>query len=207
MTTAAPVVLVLDDAGDWSAAEVGKHLLDARGVRWVLLDTANFPQRMSLDARLDAGHVGWQGEQDRPRRDHRPHRPLPGVVHAPARARRQSTRAGAVHRPQKGRHLGSRPTRAAPAVGHHRTRRYGLPGAGSSRPQPVRRHRLGRPRQPIRLAGRSQRGTQLSPARGWRNMSTVGTPLVLVLRTADRALSDAVTYLREGHAPRQCECS
>jgi glutathione synthase/RimK-type ligase-like ATP-grasp enzyme len=41
--------------------QVGKHL-DARGVRWVLLDTADFPQRMSLDARLDAGHGGWQGE-------------------------------------------------------------------------------------------------------------------------------------------------
>ncbi|MGH3896934.1 MAG: MvdC/MvdD family ATP grasp protein [Pseudonocardiaceae bacterium] len=54
-------VLVLGDAGDWSAAEVGKHL-DARGVRWVLGDTADFPQRMSLDARLDAGHGGWQGE-------------------------------------------------------------------------------------------------------------------------------------------------
>lgn len=56
-----PVVLVLGDAGDWSAAEVGKQL-DARGVRWVLLDTADFPQRMSLDAHLDAGHGGWQGE-------------------------------------------------------------------------------------------------------------------------------------------------
>ncbi|MGH3852514.1 MAG: MvdC/MvdD family ATP grasp protein [Pseudonocardiaceae bacterium] len=61
MTTAEPMVLVLADAGDWSAAEVGKHL-DARGVRWLLLDTADFPQRMSLDARLDTGHSGWQGE-------------------------------------------------------------------------------------------------------------------------------------------------
>ncbi|MGH7744416.1 MAG: MvdC/MvdD family ATP grasp protein [Candidatus Dormibacteria bacterium] len=61
MTVAEPVVLVVGDAGDWSATEVGKHL-DARGVRWVLLDTADFPQRMSLDARLDADHGGWQGE-------------------------------------------------------------------------------------------------------------------------------------------------
>lgn len=61
MTAAEPVVLMLGDAGDWSAAEVGKHL-DARGVRWVLLDTADFPQRMSLDARLNAGQGGWQGE-------------------------------------------------------------------------------------------------------------------------------------------------
>lgn len=61
MTAPEPVVLVLGDAGDWSAAQVGKHL-DARGVRWVLLDTADFPQRMSLAARLDDGHDGWQGE-------------------------------------------------------------------------------------------------------------------------------------------------
>ncbi|MGH3811320.1 MAG: MvdC/MvdD family ATP grasp protein [Pseudonocardiaceae bacterium] len=61
MTVAGPVVLVLGDAGDWSAAEVGKHL-DARSVRWVLLDTADFPQRMSVDARLDTGYGGWQGE-------------------------------------------------------------------------------------------------------------------------------------------------
>ncbi|MGH3922411.1 MAG: MvdC/MvdD family ATP grasp protein [Pseudonocardiaceae bacterium] len=61
MTVAEPVMLVVGEAGDWSAAEVGKHL-DARGIRWVLLDTADFPQRMSLDARLDAGHGGWQGE-------------------------------------------------------------------------------------------------------------------------------------------------
>jgi ATP-grasp ribosomal peptide maturase len=61
MAAAEPVVLVLGDAGDWSAAEVGKHL-DARGVRWVLLDTADFPQRMSLDARLDTRYGGWWGE-------------------------------------------------------------------------------------------------------------------------------------------------
>ncbi len=56
-----PVVLVLGDAGDWSVTEVGRHL-DAGGVRWVLLDTADFPQRMNLSARLDADHGGWQGE-------------------------------------------------------------------------------------------------------------------------------------------------
>ncbi|MGH3867047.1 MAG: MvdC/MvdD family ATP grasp protein [Pseudonocardiaceae bacterium] len=61
MTAVEPVVLVLGDAGDWSAAEVGKHL-DARGVRWMLLDTADFPQRMNLDVRLDGGHGNWQGE-------------------------------------------------------------------------------------------------------------------------------------------------
>lgn len=61
MATTGPVVLVLGDTGDWAAAEVGKHL-DARGVRWVLLDTADFPRRMSLDARLDAGRGGWWGE-------------------------------------------------------------------------------------------------------------------------------------------------
>jgi hypothetical protein len=42
VTATEPVVLVLGDAGDWSAAEVGKQL-DARGVRWMLLDTADFP--------------------------------------------------------------------------------------------------------------------------------------------------------------------
>lgn len=61
MTAAEPVVLVLGDACDWSAAEVGKQL-DARGVHWVLLDTADFPQRMSLSARLETGQTGWQGE-------------------------------------------------------------------------------------------------------------------------------------------------
>jgi hypothetical protein len=61
MTAAEPVVVMLGDAGDWSAAEVGKQL-DARGVRWVLLDTADFPPRMSLDARLDTPHGGWRGE-------------------------------------------------------------------------------------------------------------------------------------------------
>jgi ATP-grasp ribosomal peptide maturase len=61
MTAVEPVVLVLGDAGDWSAAEVGKHL-DARGVRWMLLDTADFPPRMNLDVRLDGGHGNWQGE-------------------------------------------------------------------------------------------------------------------------------------------------
>src|SRR5262245_11230460 len=58
---AVPVVLVLGEAGDWSAAEVGKHL-DARGVRWMVVDTADFPQRMNLNARLDDGRPGWQGE-------------------------------------------------------------------------------------------------------------------------------------------------
>lgn len=61
MTVTEPVVLVLGDTGDWSATEVGKHL-DARGIRWVLLDTADFPQRMSLSAHLEAGHAGWRGE-------------------------------------------------------------------------------------------------------------------------------------------------
>jgi ATP-grasp ribosomal peptide maturase len=61
MSAAEAVVLVVGDAGDWSAAEVGKHL-DARGARWVLLDTADFPQRMSLDARLETEQTGWQGE-------------------------------------------------------------------------------------------------------------------------------------------------
>lgn len=61
MAAAEPVVLVLGDAGDWSAAEVGKQL-DARGIRWVLLDTADFPQRMSLSAHLEPGQAYWQGE-------------------------------------------------------------------------------------------------------------------------------------------------
>jgi hypothetical protein len=61
MSATEAVVLVIGDVGDWSAAEVGKHL-DARGARWVLLDTADFPQRMSLDARLETEQTGWQGE-------------------------------------------------------------------------------------------------------------------------------------------------
>ena len=60
MITLDPVVLVLGDEGDWSAAEVGREL-DARGVRWQLLDTIDFPQRMRMDARLDSTG-GWRGE-------------------------------------------------------------------------------------------------------------------------------------------------
>jgi hypothetical protein len=56
-----PVVLVLADVGDWTAAEVGKHL-DAHGARWLLVDTADFPQHMDVDFRMDTGHAGWQGE-------------------------------------------------------------------------------------------------------------------------------------------------
>lgn len=56
-----PVVLVLGDAADWALAEVGKQL-DARGVRWALLNTADFPQRMTMDVRLEPDGADWLGE-------------------------------------------------------------------------------------------------------------------------------------------------
>ncbi|MGH3904291.1 MAG: hypothetical protein ACRDTE_08890 [Pseudonocardiaceae bacterium] len=56
-----PRVLVVGNSGDWSLAEVGKEL-DARGVRWELLNTADFPIRMDMDARLELTGDGWLGE-------------------------------------------------------------------------------------------------------------------------------------------------
>ncbi|GAA1720212.1 ATP-grasp ribosomal peptide maturase [Fodinicola feengrottensis] len=64
-----PMVLVLGQADDWAVEQVGASL-DARGVRWMVLDTADFPQRMALSAQLSAepeageraGSGGWGGE-------------------------------------------------------------------------------------------------------------------------------------------------
>lgn len=56
-----PVVLLLGDAADWALAEVGKEL-GARGVRWALLNTSDFPQRMTMDVRLEPNGADWLGE-------------------------------------------------------------------------------------------------------------------------------------------------
>lgn len=56
-----PMVLVVGNSGDWSLAEVGKEL-DSRGVRWTLLNTADFPIRMDMDVRLDVADPEWLGE-------------------------------------------------------------------------------------------------------------------------------------------------
>lgn len=56
-----PMVLVLGNSGDWALAEVGKEL-DARGVRWELLNTADFPIRIDMDARLEPTGADWRGE-------------------------------------------------------------------------------------------------------------------------------------------------
>lgn len=56
-----PVVLMLGDAGDWALAEVAKGL-DSRGVRWALLNTVDFPQRMDMNVRLEPGSADWLGE-------------------------------------------------------------------------------------------------------------------------------------------------
>lgn len=56
-----PVVLMLGDSADWALAEIGKQL-DARGVRWALLNTSDFPQRMTMDVRLESDGADWLGE-------------------------------------------------------------------------------------------------------------------------------------------------
>lgn len=56
-----PMVLVVGNSGDWSLAEVGKEL-DGRGVRWELLNTADFPIRINMDARLELTGADWLGE-------------------------------------------------------------------------------------------------------------------------------------------------
>lgn len=55
-----PLVLVLGIQEEWAAAEVGKEL-DARGVRWIPLNVADFPLTMTIGAELapDAGR--WRG--------------------------------------------------------------------------------------------------------------------------------------------------
>lgn len=56
-----PGVLVIGNPGDWSLAEVGNEL-DARGVRWGLLNTSDFPIHMDMDALLELTGVDWLGE-------------------------------------------------------------------------------------------------------------------------------------------------
>lgn len=56
-----PMVLMVGNLGDWSLAEVGKEL-DIRGVRWALINTADFPLRMGMDSRLEPTGADWLGE-------------------------------------------------------------------------------------------------------------------------------------------------
>lgn len=46
-----PLVLVLGIQEEWAAVEVGKEL-DARGIRWIPLNVADFPLTMTLGAEL-----------------------------------------------------------------------------------------------------------------------------------------------------------
>jgi ATP-grasp ribosomal peptide maturase len=55
-----PLVLVLGIQEEWAAVEVGKEL-DARGVRWVPLNVADFPLMMTLGAELTPDAGGWHG--------------------------------------------------------------------------------------------------------------------------------------------------
>ena len=54
-------MLVIGNSGEWSLAEVDNEL-DARGVRWGLLNTSDFPIRMDMDARLELTGADWLGE-------------------------------------------------------------------------------------------------------------------------------------------------
>lgn len=55
-----PLVLVLGIQEEWAAAEVGKEL-DARGVRWLPLNVADFPLTMTLGAELTPDADRWRG--------------------------------------------------------------------------------------------------------------------------------------------------
>lgn len=61
MSRGEPVVLVLADGDDWSARAVAVEL-GRQGVQHYWLDTADFPQRMSLAARIDSACAArWTG--------------------------------------------------------------------------------------------------------------------------------------------------
>lgn len=55
-----PLVLVLGISHEWAALEVGKEL-DARGVRWIPLNVADFPLTTMLGAELTPDGEGWHG--------------------------------------------------------------------------------------------------------------------------------------------------
>ncbi|MGH3683649.1 MAG: hypothetical protein ACRDRU_24865 [Pseudonocardiaceae bacterium] len=55
-----PLVLVLGIQEEWAAVEVGKEL-DARGIRWIPLNVADFPLMMTLGAELTPDADGWHG--------------------------------------------------------------------------------------------------------------------------------------------------
>ena len=47
--------------GDWSLPEIGK-VLEARGVRWSLINTRDFPLEMGMNVQLDVDGLVWHGE-------------------------------------------------------------------------------------------------------------------------------------------------
>lgn len=55
-----PLVLVLGIQEEWAAVEVGKEL-DARGVRWIPLNVADFPLTMTIGAALTPDADRWCG--------------------------------------------------------------------------------------------------------------------------------------------------
>ncbi|MDQ3576423.1 MAG: hypothetical protein M3443_02225 [Actinomycetota bacterium] len=55
-----PLILLLGIQKEWAAAEIGKEL-DARGIRWVPLNVADFPLTMTLGAELTPDTRGWNG--------------------------------------------------------------------------------------------------------------------------------------------------
>lgn len=55
-----PLVLMLGIQQEWAAVEVGKEL-DARGIRWIPLNVADFPLTMTLGAELTPDADGWHG--------------------------------------------------------------------------------------------------------------------------------------------------
>ncbi|MGH4021235.1 MAG: hypothetical protein ACRDT0_18805 [Pseudonocardiaceae bacterium] len=55
-----PLVLVLGIREEWAAVEVGKEF-DARGVRWIPLNVADFPLTITLGAELTPDVEGWRG--------------------------------------------------------------------------------------------------------------------------------------------------
>ena len=57
---AEPLVLMLGIQEEWAAIQVGKEL-DARGVRWMPLNVADFPLSLTLEAELTPDEQGWHG--------------------------------------------------------------------------------------------------------------------------------------------------
>lgn len=54
-------VLAVGGPGDWSLAEVGKAL-EARGVQWMLLNTADFPRHITVNVEFAPSRDEWDGE-------------------------------------------------------------------------------------------------------------------------------------------------